>query len=154
MSQLKKNMKRGVLVGALSLTLLTGVAIAKGPGHRGGGSHSPMERIIEKLDLTDEQATEVEKLMAERSAKRDDKRKGMSEIQAMVDQGNIEQAADQAAEQAANSARERVYKMAENQRRLSEILTPEQLAKMEEIKQRMKNRSKRSKKNRESELDG
>ena len=152
MSQLKKNMKHGVLVGALSLTLLTGVAAAKGPfgGQFGGDSGSRIDRMVERLELSDEQAVEFEKLMESRADQRSLKFQGMSEIQEMIDQGNV----DLAAEQAANSARAGVYEMAENKRLLSEILTPEQLAKMEEIKERMKNRSKRSKQNKEPEVEG
>ena len=154
MSNSNKSVKRGVLIGALTLTLLSGVAVAKGQfGHKGGpfgvGFHSQMNRMIEKLDLTGEQAVEVEKLMSEQSGQRGSMIQGVSEIHKLIDQGYV----DQAAEQAANSARDRVYKMAETKRRLSEILTPEQLAKMEELKQRRKERFNRVKGRKASDVD-
>jgi Spy/CpxP family protein refolding chaperone len=140
MTNSKQNMKRSALAIALALSLMTGSAIAKGPfGHKGGGHHSQIDRMIEKLELTDEQAIQVEELIDSRVSLRASKFQSRSQIQELIDQGNVDQAADQAAD----TARERVYEMAKFKSSLEQILTPEQLAKMEENKLRKQKRAER-----------
>ena len=140
MSYLKLNIKRSALTAAVALSLVAGAAVAKGPfGHKGGGYNSPIERMIENLDLTDEQIEQVDALMESRSGKQAARAKNRAEIQELISQGAV----DQAAEQAANAARARVYDRVEFQNSLSQILTPEQLAKMEKRKARKQKRAQR-----------
>lgn len=142
MSLSKQNMKRSALTIAIALTLMTGAAVAKGSGHKGGGHNSPIERMIEKLDLTDAQVIQVEELMGDRPNKRESR----AQIKELMDQGNV----DQAAEQAANAARERVYQKAKFKSGLEQILTTEQLAKMEQNELRKKKREERRNRNKTS----
>ena len=133
-------MKRSALAIAVALTLMTGVAVAQGPhGHKGDREHSRIDRMIEKLELTDEQAIQVETLMDSRINQRDSKVQSRSEIQTLIDQGYLDQAADQAAD----AARARVYEMAKFKSSLEQILTAEQLAKMEKNKLRKQKRAER-----------
>ena len=137
MSNSTHNFKHSALVVALVLSLMAGVAVAKGPGQRGGNKHHhPIERMIEKLDLSDEQMVQVDALMDARTAKRQSKAEAKAQIRALIDQGLT----DQAAEQAANQAREKVYEGVEFKAALEQILTAEQLAKMEQQKLRKKQR--------------
>lgn len=148
MTTSKKNIKRSALAIAITLTMMTGVAVAQGPfGHKGGGHHSPIERMIEKLELTDEQAIQMEALMVSRTSQRDSKFQSRSQIKELIDQGYL----DQAAEQAADAARERVYEMAKFKSSLEQILTPEQLAKMEKAKLRKQKRAERRNQNTSTE---
>jgi len=148
MTKSKQNMKRSALAIALALTLMTGAAVAQGPfGHKGGGHHSPIDRMIEKLELTDEQAMQMEALMDSRINQRDSKFQSRSQIHELIDQGYLDQAADQAAD----AARERVYEMAKFKSSLEQILTPEQLAKMEKAKLRRQKRAERRKQNTSTE---
>jgi len=136
----KQNMKRGALTIAVALTLMTGAAVAKGPsGKKGGDPYARIDRMIERLDLTEEQAIQVEELMASRVSQRESKQQTRSQIQELIDQGEVEQAA----EQAANAARAKTFEKAEFKASLEQILTPEQLAKMEENKDRKQRRAER-----------
>ncbi len=142
MTTSKKNMKRSALAIAVALTLMTDVAVAQGPfGHKGDGHHSSIERMIEKLELTDEQTIQMDALMDSRISQRDSKFQSRSQIQELIDQGYLDQAADQAAA----AARERVYEMAKFKSSLEQILTSEQLAKIEKAKLRKQKRAERRK---------
>jgi Spy/CpxP family protein refolding chaperone len=144
MTKSKKNMKRSALVFAVALTLMTGIAVAQGPfGHKGDGHHFSIERMIEKLELTDQQAIQMDALMDSRINQRDSKFQSRSQIQELIDQGYLDQAAD--------AARERVYEMAKFKSSLEQILTSEQLAKIEKSKLRKQKRAERRKQNRSTE---
>jgi Spy/CpxP family protein refolding chaperone len=144
MTNSKQNMKRCALAIAVALTLMTGVAVAQAPhGERGDRDHSRIDRMIEKLELTDEQVIQMEALMDSRIDHRDSAFQSRSQIQELIDQGYLDQAADQAAD----AARERVYEMVKFKSSLEQILTYEQLAKMEKDKLRKQKRAERRRQN-------
>ena len=87
-------------------------------------------RLAEKLDLSEAQQQSLATLRAEFAPIRETAQTQRKEVRAMLKTGDVEKAATLAADQ----ARERVYQQAERLRRMAEILTPEQLAKMEEIR--------------------
>ena len=93
------------------------------------GAH-PMERIAERLGLSEAQQQSLTSLRAEFATARDAAQDQREEVIALVKSGNVDAAADLAAIQ----ARDRVYQRAEMRRRMAEILSPEQLAQMEEIR--------------------
>ena len=97
---------------------------------------SPPDRLAERLGLTDAQEESLTSLREEYAPIRDLLQAQREELIAMVKAGNV----DAAAELASSQARERVYQRAEMQRRLAEILTPEQLSKMEDIRSGRPNR--------------
>lgn len=112
----------GVLLSALALT----------------AQAHPTDRMMEQLDLTEAQRQSLESLRDEFEPGRDAVQAQRDEVMALVQSGNVDAAADLAA----NQARERVYQRAEMHRRMAEILSPEQLAKMEEIRSNKPDRHK------------
>ena len=93
------------------------------------GAH-PGERLAEQLGLNETQQQTLASLRAEYAPLRQAAQAQREEVIALVKSGNVDGAAALAAEQ----ARDRVYQRAEMQRRMAEILTPEQFAQMEEIR--------------------
>ena len=93
------------------------------------GAH-PGDRFAEKLGLSELQQQSLATLRAEYAPLREAAREQRKEVMALVESGDV----DGAAALAADQARDRVYQRAEMQRRMAEILTPEQLAQMEELR--------------------
>ena len=148
MSNSKNSIKNVVIASAVAFSLLAGSAvIAKGPNGKKGGGHNRIERMIETLDLTDDQITQVEALMSSRKEARGSKKENRAQIKELIDQGLV----DQAAELAATHARENIYDMVEFKNSLNAILTPEQITKMEENKQKRKERKEARKQKRKSQ---
>ncbi len=146
----KITLKKHMVTVAMVATLMSGSAMAQGPfGHR-SAPHSRMEIMIEKLGLNDNQIAQIETLLESRGASMPDKTNRKMEIKALIDQGNIIQAADLAAE----SARTEVYRMAEFENAMSQILTPEQLATRQEMQQRNQKRMERRMERRVNQFNG
>ena len=98
----------------------------------------PGERIARKLGLTEDQQASVEQIRETYRPNRDEVRAKRSDVRALVENGEV----DAAAELAATHAREAVYRRAQMRAELSEVLTPEQMAELESLmEQRMNNRS-------------
>ena len=112
---------------SLFATLGIGILVA---GLAVAASAHPFDRVGEELGLTDVQQESVAALRAEFSSARETIHGQREEVIALVNSGNVDAAADLAARQ----ARERVYQRAEMRRRLAEILTPEQLVQMDELR--------------------
>ena len=93
-------------------------------------SAHPFEHITDELDLTEAQELDLSSLRAEFVPVKDTANAQREGVMELVNSGDIDAAADMAA----NQARERVYQRAEIQRRLAEILTPEQFSQMQEIR--------------------
>lgn len=93
------------------------------------GAH-PGDRLAAQLDLSETQQQDFATLRAEYAPLREAAQAQRKEVFALVKSGDV----DGAAALAADQARDRVYLRAEMQRRMAEILTPEQLAKMDEIR--------------------
>ena len=90
----------------------------------------PGDRLAQQLGLSETQQQSLATLRTEYAPLREAAQAQRSEVIALVKGGDV----DGAAALAADQARDRVYQRAEMQRRMAEILTPEQLAKMEEIR--------------------
>ena len=109
------------------------------------GAH-PGDRIAEQLELTETQQQSLESIRAEQRLTRESARAGREEVAALAKSGNI----DGAAALAADQARERVYRRAEMRRRISEVLTPEQIEQMEALRDnREERRGKRNRRHRQ-----
>lgn len=93
-------------------------------------SAHPFDHISEELELTEAQQESMAALREEFASTRKTFHSQKEEVVALVSSGNVDAAADLAA----NQARERVYQRAEMRRRLAEILTPEQLVQMDELR--------------------
>tara|TARA_R110000787_G_scaffold38998_22_gene97953 strand:- start:489 stop:902 length:414 start_codon:yes stop_codon:yes gene_type:complete len=90
----------------------------------------PGDRLAEQLGLSETQQQNLATLRAEYAPLREAAQAQRKDVIALVKSGDV----DGAAALAADQARDRVYQRAEMQRRMAEILTSEQLAKMEEIR--------------------
>lgn len=118
----------GLLVGAFALT-----AHAQ-PGER------MIERLSQKLDLTAEQTASLKDIRANYGPNREEAKAKRAEVKALVDNGEV----DAAAELAATHAREAVYRRAQMRAEVSQVLTPAQMAEMETlIEQRKEKRERR-----------
>lgn len=93
-------------------------------------SAHPGDRLADQLGLSDTQQQNLASLRAEYAPLRETSQAQREEAIALVKSGDV----DGAAALAADQARDRVYQLAEMQWRMAEILTPEQLAQMEEIR--------------------
>ena len=93
------------------------------------GAH-PGDRITKQLDLTEAQRQSLAEIRAELRTSRESAQTRREQVVALVKGGNVDGAAALAAEQ----ARERVYRRAEMRRRVSEVLTAEQLKEMEALR--------------------
>ena len=116
-----------ILKSGLVLSLALGASTAVFAKHGG------IERLAEKLNLTNEQVTAIEALRGDgdKDSKRDARRQQREEIRQLIESGQV----DAAATLAGNAASERVYKMAEKRTAMAEILTPEQLAQWDALKE-------------------
>ncbi len=100
------------------------------------GKHGKM---FDSLDLTEEQEAALNALHKEKRASFHDRRAHHDDIQQLIEEGQVEAAADLAAE----NARQHIRSRAEFQSKLAEILTPEQ---MEQFKAEKGERHKHHKK--------
>ena len=93
-------------------------------------SAHPGDRLAEHLGLSETQQQNLATLRTEFAPLREAAKTQREEVIALVKSGDV----DGAAALAADQARDHVYQRAEIQRRMAEILTPEQLAQMEELR--------------------
>lgn len=93
------------------------------------GAHPP-HGLGEALGLTEAQQENMAALRAEFVPSRGERDAQREEVVALANSGDVDGAAALAATQASDA----VYQRAEMQRRLAEILTPEQLAQLEHIR--------------------
>ena len=86
--------------------------------------------FIEEMGLSQDQQAQLsefhDQLRDQRKAMLEQRR----EFEALIKSGRVDAAADLAAQ----NARERTYKIAERRAQLAEILTPEQIEKLEEVR--------------------
>ena len=107
----------------VAIGILSGAFVASAGAH-------PADRLAEQLALSETQQQSLASLRAEYAPLRETAQAQRKEVIALVKSGDVDGAAALAAEQ----ARDRVYQRAEMRRRMAEILTPEQLAQMEELR--------------------
>lgn len=96
----------------------------------------PGDRLTQQLGLSEAQQQSVAALRAEYAPLRKAAQAKREEVATLIKSGDV----DGAATLAANQARDRVFQRVEMRRRMAEILTPEQLAQMEEIRSSRPNR--------------
>lgn len=94
--------------------------------------HGGIDRLAKKLDLTQQQIAAIGALREERGSQHEARRELNAEIHSLIESGQI----DAAATLAGSAASERVYEMAAKRTAMAEILTPEQLAEWDQLKQR------------------
>ena len=135
------NTRRIFLSSLLVGTLAIGTAAMAGPHGKFGGGDSAermekrLDRMSEKLDLTAEQKTQMKAVMESRNAKSTE-RKALREAFQKLDPTSASYEADLkalAAKKAA-MAEEATISRGLKRQKVAEILTPEQLTKMEEMK--------------------
>ncbi|MFK8050431.1 MAG: Spy/CpxP family protein refolding chaperone [Halioglobus sp.] len=102
-------------------------------------SAHPMDRITDRLELSEEQQQSLLSLRADSELGRDAARESHQEVSALLKSGDTDGAADLAGEQ----ARDRIYKRAQRHQQLAEILTPEQLAQWKELRPQRPERASR-----------
>jgi len=147
----KRILKRGAVASAAALLLMAGAATAEDyGGKRHGGMRFNLERMADKLDLSDSQVTQIQQLIETNRPEKGSRKAHKAQMKELIEQGNV----DQAAELAAEAARQRVYSRTNFKNGLSQILTAEQLAKMEEFKERRKERRERRKERKGGRYEG
>ena len=150
MSKLYTSLKTLLIASTLSLVLLGSHAYANensAQDRAHGKKHHRIERLIEKLELTDNQAVQFKEIMAEKAQLKSKKREQKKANRELIKDGFV----DQAAENAANNARQHIYASAEIRQRLSTILTQEQLVMMESMKSKKRHHKKRHKSSRQEQ---
>ena len=107
----------------VAIGIISGAFVASAVAH-------PGDRLAQQLGLNEAQQQSLATLRTEYAPLKEVAQAQRKEVMALVKSGDV----DGAAALAADQARDRVYQRAEMQRRMAEILTPEQLAQMEEIR--------------------
>lgn len=111
---------------AIALSLLLGGAVPALAERHG------MDRLAKKLDLTEEQVSAISALGGERGSRHETRKALREQIKSLIEAGDV----DAAAALASEAAGERVREMAAKRAAMAEILTPEQLAEWESLKER------------------
>lgn len=127
-----------ILLSAFTAITFTGVVSAHSDSDADGKNRTS-NRIIKKLDLSDDQAVQVTALFADRKNRSTTRQERAEQMRALIEAGNVDQAADMAA----NNAREKVLNRAVIQESLKAILTEEQLVELAESQNGRKGRGNR-----------
>ena len=142
-----------LIAGVLLTTCIATAAVAGGhhsKDHRGAG-FMPIQKMVKVLDLTEAQQEQLkalkEEMRSEMKAKRGERSREDS-IKAQLAQldpsdANYEQDLNELANLQAEKAKARFLKMAEMRVKISQILTPEQLEKLDSIAKKRGERGKR-----------
>jgi len=141
MQNAKTTLKTIITTSALSLALLCGSSYAKGDHAHKPHKEKSHERMIETLDLNENQVDEFKEIMQAKAAIKKEKRQQRKEIRKLLDNGQT----NQAAETAATYARQNVLALAEQKQRLETVLTQEQLSTLKEMKKKHPKRNKKHK---------
>lgn len=146
------NLKQARNAAFLALSLITfSAAVTAGPFHDRHGMHHPLERMVELIDLTDEQEDQVEQIL-EDLKKNGDKKQRLGMMKAFVEldpespdyELEVETQANKVAEQvktkilAASKARQEIYGLlTEEQKEELKQASAKKLKKMEKRMARM-----------------
>lgn len=98
------------------------------------------DHFARALDLTEAQQESMREIRETYGVNREQRQANKAEIQALVESGNVDAAADMAAKLASES----VYRRAEMRQRMSEILTPEQMEQLEAMRSKRQTRGNRA----------
>jgi len=94
--------------------------------------HRGFDRMANKLGLSDEQVTAIQELQSDRGDQRESRRELREEIKQLIESDQVDAAATLAGE----AASERIYRLAEKRAAMAGILTAEQLAQWDAMKQK------------------
>ena len=108
-----------------------------------------LDRMIEKLELSDNQIDQFKAVMLEKAEIKANKRDQKQKIRQLIDNGFV----DEAAETAATYEKQNIYAISEQKQRLAAILTEEQLATFESMKMNKRGKGKRCNKRKHKPLD-
>ena len=144
-----KKLITGVLLSACIAT--TAYAGGKHSDERRGEGFFPIHKMVKVLELTDEQKAQFkalkEELKAEREVKKSQMRgddSGRIKLAGLnPDDADYQEKLNALAEQKAERAKARFLKMAEVREKISDILTDEQLEKVDEMAQKQGKRGKK-----------
>lgn len=133
------------LIALMASSLLVGAAVAKpGMGHRGGADH--WGRALQSLELTEEQQTQIDALLAQAREQKQQQRDAMRAQQETF-MSNPEfdpQTAQQLQTQRQQQREANQLAQMELQHQVYQILTPEQRTELQEMKeQRRQNKGQR-----------
>ena len=120
------------------LVLLTSVILSAAMIHNASAGHGQrfIGKMTEQLNLSEEQASQIQAIFAEKKASRENKRLARQEVEALIESGDTEAAA----ELAANHARQRVLDRAEFVSQIKAVLSEEQFAQWQEVKAKHEHR--------------
>ncbi len=137
-------MRKPMMIALTALTLsaaTAGVAMAHEKGDGGWGRHNPqerMERMAEKLDLSDEQRSQMQALMEKQREQRPQRGEGREMYRQLQDldpsAADYQQQLDDLVKQAQDRVGERIRARAEHRAAVAEILTDEQEQKLADWK--------------------
>jgi len=122
----------------LSLVAVTGYAFERGK-HGYGGHGDPgsmMMKLVDKLDLSEEQESEIKAIFENRKTEKEQKqrRKVIQELMALDPMSSdYEQKVSAIADEQAEKVREMIVEKAKVRTEIYEVLTPEQREELEEI---------------------
>ena len=131
---LDKRVSRWVITPAILVLLALAWNVSAGPFH---GKHmpNPLEKMIDHIDLTDEQEEKVEAILEKQRAEMDFK-KGFAMMKTMIELNpedpNYFEAANQHAEEAAAKIKQKIIATAEARKEIYELLSFEQKAELNE----------------------
>ncbi len=106
--------------------------LASAHGLQASAEDHRLERMTRKLDLTTEQVEAIQNLNEQISINRPKRGESRKEVVALIDEGQVDAAANLAAE----NARTRTFQRAERRAGMVEILTPDQFEEWTERKER------------------
>ncbi len=119
-------------------------------GHKGGNSEKMLKRMAKKLNLTEQQQTDLKALYDSKKETREQKRESRKSLHDSI--RNLDpKAADYATrlnevkQQAGLAAQTKIDDMMQMRTQMQAILTPEQYAQMKEMKEKRGKRGKRGK---------
>ena len=130
-----KRVARWVIAPATLLLLALAWSASAGPFH---GKHgmNPLEKMIDHIDLTDEQEEKVEAIIDRQRAQMDF-RKGFAIMKTMIelnpDEANYLEAANEQADLAAQKIKEKILATASARKEIYELLTFEQKDELNEV---------------------
>lgn len=151
---MKKALKsKHVIAMTLVGTVLVSAAAISHAGPFGGhhNHHNPLEKMLDSVDLTDQQETEAQRILDALPAKPHQRGGMMKELLVLdPDDADYLDQAEKSARKAGEQVTERINAMAKARKDIYSILTPEQKA---EIDKRIQKKLKRMEKHRQYDED-
>lgn len=100
----------------------------------------PLERMIDHIDLSEQQETEIEAIIQTLKTKRSPKKDGLGMLKSLVeldpDTGDYQQAVEEKAEIAAERLKDHIIAVAQARQEIYSKLTPEQKSELERFLQK------------------